>query len=316
MKTSCTIIVYHYESLEFLKACVRKIRQYKHPEIDQHIIITEQSSEHCYNQVLAEFCGKSDITIIPMKPLWSGYAIDYVMHFLDIKTDYVCGIEPDVFPIHKNWLYTSIKLIEEYNFSFVGCLISETRGDESVYPPTPFYWISQCFRVGRTADYKELAMEGGFTRYHGRPEAEGGMTWGNNDWTEWAKEDYINRGSDDATIAHYWEDKHREHDKFNFAITHITGIPPESGYGRIIDGLVYHFGFCRTSHGVENAMGKRYCQLRDRINNGCDDALIAELLPLAQPTGIIDRRVWDGKLKKSEPSSEELNKRIEELKIS
>ena len=323
-KTSCTIIVYHYEAMPFLRACIRKIREYCHENINQHIIITEQSCEGTRNQVISEFGTSEDITIVPMKPLWSGYAIDYVMRFCDIKTEFVCGIEPDVFPIHKNWLYLCIKLIEENNFKFVGALITETNGTEHIYyQNNHFFWISQCLRVGRTVDYRELALEGGFTRYHGRTtqfhnkiEMDKPLVWGNDDWDKWAKEDYYNRGSDDAVVAHCWEDNHREHDKCTFGITHIMGIPPESGYGRIIDGIVFHFGFHRTSVGVENAMGKKYCEWKERINNGCDDALIEEMLKdaLEHPTGVNDRRTWDGKLKKGKPPSEALNKRIEELK--
>lgn len=320
---SCTIIVYHYESLPFLRACIRQVRRYAHPEINQHIIITEQSCKETYMTVMAEFGGCPDITIVPMKPLWSGYAVDYVMRFCDIKTDYVCGIEPDVFPIHQNWLYVPIKLCEEYNFAFTGGLMTETNPEKDSYyyyyseKKIPFYWISQFFRVGRTNDWRELAFEGGFTRFNERVKAERGMTWNNNDWGEWVAKDPQVRGSDDATVAHCWEDNHREHDKFSFAITNIMGIPgEESGYGRIMDDLVFHFGFHKTSGGVEKEMGAKYCKWKERINNGCDDALIAEMLDFArkQPLLPMSRSVWNGKFKKSFPPSEELNKRIEELK--
>lgn len=324
MKTSCTIIIYHFESIPFLRACVRKIRQYKHPEIDQHIIITEQSSDSTRNLVVSEFGDNTDITIIPMKPLWSGYAIDYVMRYGNIQTDFVCGIEPDVFPIHKNWLYVSIKLLQEFDFKFVGGLLTETNPekDAQYYCYTekkiPFYWISQYLRVGRTSDYLELSLQGGFTRFHNRPEAENNMTWANNDWAEWAKTDYIHRGSDDGTIAHFWEDNYKENDKFSYAVTRIMGVPPESGYGRVIDDMVFHFGFCRTSCGVENEMGKNYCRWKNIINIwGCDDALIEDMINASIPVNIdpfSTRSVWNGKLKKSFPPSEALNKKIDALK--
>ena len=326
MTATCTIIVYHFESLEFLKACIRKIRQCAHKNIWQNIIITEQSSEDCYNKVMTEFGNSPDITVVRMAPLWSGYALDYALRYCDIKTEYVCAIEPDVFPIHKNWLYLCIALLEEYNFKFVGGLLSETNPetDSDYYyyseKKIPFYWLSQYLRVGRTADYRELAMEGGFTRFHNRPEAERGMTWRSTDWADWAAVDYQKRGSDDAVIAHCWEDNHRENDKFSFAVTNIMGIPPESGYGRIIDDIIFHFGFHRTSVGVENAMGKKYCDWKDRINKGCDDVLIDEMLAdaRANPYNPIDpfstRSAWSGRFKKSFPASEELHKRIEEIK--
>lgn len=326
--------------MEFLKACVRKVRQFKHPEIEQSIIISEQSCPEIYNKVLAEFRDSPDIRIVRMQPLWSGYAVDYLMQFGDIQTEYVCGIEPDVFPINKNWLYLSIKLIEEFNFTFVGGLITVSQPEDTIYYyKNSFYWLAQYLRIGKTKDYRELALEGGFTRYHNRTtefhnkiELDRPMTWGNDDWDKWAKQDYYARGSDDATVAHCWEDNYRENNKFSFAVTHLIGVPgEESGYGRIIDGIVFHFGFHRTSVGLEIVMGEKYRKWTERINNGFDDNLIEEMLNAAMSTsqypntmgglhgtgsgaGIEGRSVWDGKLKKMLPPSEALNKRIEELK--
>lgn len=333
MKKSCTIIVYHYEAIPFLRACIRKIRQYDHPEIEQHIIITEQSTEGCYNQVISEFGNSSDITIVKMADLWSGYAVDYVMRYCNIKTDYVCGIEPDVFPIHKNWLYLCITLCEEYDFKFVGGLITiSTPEDKIYYYKNPFYWLSQFLRVGRTKDYMDLSMEGGFTRFHNRntdfhnkKKMDFPMTWGNNDWSEWAKDDYYNRGSDDATVAHCWEDNHRENSKFSFGVTHILGMPGlESGYGRIVDGIVFHFGFHRTSVGLEKENGERYSMWKAKIANGCSDELIQEMIDATKPLigetqwhnipTIEGRSMWDGKLKKCVLVPEKLHKRINELK--
>ncbi len=115
MKKGVTIIVFNYESLSFLKACIRQIRKYKHDEIYQHIIIADQSCEKSHEGVILEFGNSEDISIVKMNSVCSGYAIDYIMRNVDIKSEYVCTLDSDAFPIHKNWLYVSIKLIEENN---------------------------------------------------------------------------------------------------------------------------------------------------------------------------------------------------------
>lgn len=331
--TTCTIIIYHYEALEFLKANIRSIRKYKHKKILQNIIITEQSSSETYEKVVAEFGNDLDITIIKMASLWSGYALDYVLRYANIKTKYVCAMEPDVFVINSNWLYLCIILLEEFNFKFVGGLITVTQPEDKIYYyKNSFYWLSQYLRVGRTKDYKELALQGGFTRFHNRDtkhhnkiKMDKPMTWGNDDWAKWAEEDYYWRGSDDATVAHCWEDNHRENNKFSLGITHMIGEPGiESGYGRIIDGIAFHFGFHRTSVGLEIEMGEKYAEWKRKISNGITDELIQEMVDAAKPlstetswhniNSVNGRTMWDGTLKKIVPIPDELNKRIEELK--
>lgn len=316
---SCTIIISHYNSIPFLRTCIRQIRKYINPEVNQHIIISDQSDKKIHNDIVFEFGGDEDITIIQTKPLYSGYGIDYIMRYVDIKTDYVCQLHVDAFPIHKNWLLMSIGLSEEYDFKFVGVLQFVCNKPEPIYYyKNSFFSMAQSFHVGKTDVYKEMAMEGGFTRFHNRPNADVPMTWNNNDWSEWAKEDYNARGSDDDVLAFCWEDNHREHNKMGFGITGKMGIHgEESGYGSIIEDMVFHFGFCRESIGVMTEMGAKYQKWTQRINENYDDSLIEEMLSVAraQPFDAASKRViWDGKTKISTPSTVEINNRIEELK--
>lgn len=311
---NCTIIVSHYESLPFLRACIRQIRKYKHPEIEQHIIIADQSRDETYFKLYNEFDG-DDITVCQTKPLYSGYGIDWVMRNIEIKTDYICQLHVDAFPIHKNWLYLSIKLIEENNFAFVGQLHFFSRPTDTIYPAeSKFFSMSPTFNVAKTSTYKEMSLDAGFTRYHERAKTD--LTFNNNDWEEWAKEDYWNRGSDDDVPAFCWEDKHRQHDKLGLAITGMIGVPgEESGYGRIIEDMVFHFGFCRESIGVGSLMGSKYVNWTKRINRGFSDELIEEMIKAAkQNKSGWDRNVWDGKLKVINEPGKELNNKIEDLK--
>ena len=119
---SCTIIVSHYESLSFLKACIRQIRKYKNPKIEQHIIICDQSSQYTFDLILLEYGNNDDVRIVQTKPLYSGYGLDSILRYFIIKSDYIAQIHVDAFPIHKNWLSMPIALIEKSKLAFVGQL--------------------------------------------------------------------------------------------------------------------------------------------------------------------------------------------------
>lgn len=312
MKASCTIIISHYESLPFLSACVRQIKRYAHPQIRQRIYIVDQSSEDTYDKVLKEFWEEAD-KISHIKPLWSGYGVDHAVRVMGVATKYICQLHVDAMPVNKNWLYLPIKIIEENNFSFVGQLHFWSRPTDTIYPPEPFFSMSPTFNVAKTETYKEMSEEAGFTRFHNRPQS--GLTFKSNDWAEWAKGDYSKRGSDDDTVAFHWEDKYRQHDKLGLAISGYI----EPNYGRIIDGIVFHFGSCVEARGVMGTMPEKYRHYTEKINYDYSDELIYEMVGLAilnkpPELEILSRNFWDGKRKIVLQLSEELNTRIESLK--
>lgn len=310
--TSCTIIISHYESLPFLHACIRQIRKYKHPEIEQVILISDQSCLETQETILSEYHNNKDIGCMISRPFYSGYGVDMIMRYYNIKTDYVCQIHVDAAPISKQWLALPIKLIEEYNLSFVGQL-QFINIDSSIYPPNPFFAMAQCFNVARTSTYKEMSMEAGFTRFHNRPQS--GLTFNNDDWGKWAAEDYAHRGSDDDVAAFHWQDKYKSENKLGLAVTGYI----QSSFGRIIEDLIFHFGSCRESIGVIDLMPDLYREYTKKINENYSDYLIEEMIELAKANRppeleILSRNYWDGELKKSFPPTDELNKRIEQLK--
>lgn len=315
--TSCTIIISHFNSLPFLRQCIRQIVKHSHSEIETHIIVCDQSTGQeaydVYDAMLDEGRGIKYFKLVHTKPLYSGYGIDWCIRSLDIQTDYICQVHTDIVPVSKNFLYLPIRLIEENNFSFVGQLqfINSKDNLASIYPPHPFFAMAQCFNVARTETYREMSMEAGFTRFHNRPDA--GMVWNNNDWWQWAADDYEHKGSDDDVVAFAWEDKHKEHDKLGLAITGY--IAP--AYGRLIEDIVFHFGSCRE--GINGSLGAEYNDYVRRINENYSDELISEMVELAQKNRppsmeILTRNYWNGKTKTHSPPSEELNKRIEYLK--
>lgn len=312
---SVTIIISHYESVNFLHAAIKQIRKYKHPYIWQNIVVADQSSQETFFGLENTYWGQRDIELLWLqKPLWSGYGIDYLMRYGNIDTDYVCQLHADAFPISKNWLSLPIALIEENNYSFVGQLQFISKKSDTIYPNhAPFFAMAQCFNIAKTKIYKDLSLIAGFTRFHNRPQS--GLEWISNAWEQWAQENYHERGSDDDVVAFHWQDANTSQDKLGLAITGYI----EPSFGRIIEDIVFHFGSARESIGVINQMSDAYRKFTGRINNGYTEELIEEMVSLAkanQPpqTEILRRNHWDGKLKISSPPSEALNKRIEELK--
>jgi len=330
---SCAIIISHYESLHFLHTCIRQIRKHAHPDIEQLIVIADQSGDQTGAEIQNRYAESHDIRIVRMQPLYSGYGIDHIMQ-VDTNMicrsfgaerrlpDYICQLHVDAFPIHNNWLHLPVKLMQENNFTFVGQLHFIANGTEGIYPPdSRFFSMSPTFNIGTYQAYKEMSEQAGFTRFHARPNIDMPISFANNDWDNWAAADYQARGSDDDTVAFYWQDKYRQHNKLGLAITGMMGQPGEAGFGRIIDDLVFHFGFCRESIGVGEAMGRNYIYWSERIKQGFDDALLAEMLTVANAGGVngqhasLTRNVWDGTQKTYGPPNAELNEKIENLKI-
>jgi hypothetical protein len=308
--TSCTIIISHYESIHFLQACIRQIRKHAHSEIKQRILICDQSSHETRLEVHKLFDGAQDIWIAHMHSLYSGYGIDWAMRHAGIDTDYICQLHVDAFPIHKNWLYLSIKLLGD--FKFVGQHQFICDGTQSIYPPTKFFAMSQCFNVARTETYKEMSLEAGFTRFHEREKTD--ITFKNDDWAQWASHDYHARGTDDDVVAFHWEDKYRQHDKLGFAITGMINTAEQGGsFGRVIEDVVFHFGSARESIGVMSLMPQKYQDYYKRIQQDFTEELLNEMLAEVKPNNN-DRTVWDGITKNAFPASSHLNNIIEELK--
>lgn len=311
---SVTIIISHYESVNFLHTCIRQIRKYKHPSINQKICVADQSSQETYLGLERTYENDSDIEIFWLQhQLWSGYGIDFLMRYGKIESDYVVQLHSDAFPISDRWLLLPITLIEENNYSFVGQLQFIADGKASIYPPNKFFAMAQCFNIAKTETYRALSLVAGFTRFHNRRQAN--MEWMSNSWEQWANGDYQARGSDDDVVAFHWQDTNTNQNKLGLAITGYI----EPAFGRIIEDIVFHFGSARESIGVINQMSEGYRRYTRKINNGYTDALIEEMVSLAkanQPPQqeILRRNHWDGVTKKHSPPSEAINKRIEELK--
>jgi hypothetical protein len=170
-----------------------------------------------------------------------------------------------------------------------------------------FFNIAPYYKIGRTKDYMELSISGGFVKNDSRWK----YVYACKEWNGW---------SDDGVSAHWWEDKYRQHNKFTFAVTDYLGIAPLEGrYGRLTDDLVFHFAFSYNWKMVadrEKAMGLEFLKWMERIDNeGLTETILEEILgkliPLEEP---IPREVWDGTNKIISEPTKELNDIIDRLK--
>ena len=283
------------------------------------VLIMDQSSQEAFDRIRG-LCIHRPMSMQwnRIDSLYSGYGIDYAIRNRPIQTDYICQLHADAFPISDQWLRAAIVLMEENKLAFSGVLQFICDSPSPIYPykGKSVFGMAQCFNIGRTDVYKEMSMQGGFTRFHNRLTT--GMTWESTEWNDWSKEDYDHRGSDDDVPAFFWEDNNREHDKLGFGFTGKMGIDgKESNYGTIIEDLVFHFGFHRESRGVMGQMGENYRNWTRRIHEGYTDELIQEMLSVArtQPTDPANNRLfWDGTKKIATRTSHTINQRIEQLK--
>lgn len=276
----CTILIFNYESLPYLRIAINQIRKHRHPLIDQHIIISEQSSDRVYAKVISEFGADPDITIAPMRQTCSGYAIDYVLRFIPIDTEFFCTLDVDAFPIHDNWLYTSIKLLQDHELTFVGLHSQIERWYmENQGRTQPFFIMGPCYSVGRTADYKDLAMKEGYTKHFDRHKINGLFDFSHETWGQGY--------SDDGVAANWYEDTQFNHKKFSYGVTGRMGVTPKEGeYGRVIGNIVMHicFSFTASLHGdnIESAFGREYLDWVKRIEALTPDQAVKEMLAAVQ----------------------------------
>lgn len=303
--TSCTIIIFHFESIAYLRMCVRQIRKFKRDDIKQTIVIADQSKdESVKTAVLNDFGDSDDVVVISMPQYGSGYSVDHVIRNYNITSEFICTIDVDTIPIHKNWLYVPIELIKRTQFAWVG-VHAEI---ESAYANMGnFFCMCQHFRVARTETYRDLSFNAGFCKNDHRKR----LPFVNNEWKGW---------SDDAVIAHWWEDQYRENNKLTLAVTHFLGIAPTEGrYGRYTDDLVFHIGFSYNYKMVMDglsSMGGEFLSWMERMNHhGFSNELLEEMLSKLKPLDPpVIRLAWDADTKTCYSPNKELNELIDNLK--
>jgi hypothetical protein len=278
---TCDIIIYNYESFPFLERCLHQIRRHSNPLIESHIYISEQSSKKSYNRVVDAFGSDPDITIVPMKALRSGYALDYILRFVPLKGEYLCSMDCDTFAMDDDWLLGPIETLKTLNLTWIGLRADFEQWYQDNGHPQKFFSMAPCFKIGRTDYYKKLALSIGFTMYENRSKINGLFDFTHDTW----QIGY----SDDTVPAHWYEDTQGEARKLSLGITGRLGITDHEGeYGRVIGNLVMHFCFSWTSslhEDMRERMGKEFVDLLERIQKGITDELWNEILSRIKYSG-------------------------------
>lgn len=261
-----TIIISNYNSLHWLRICVHQIR--KHTKIPYHILISEQSQDHY--PVQAEYNGWDNVTVVPMDGHSSGYGTDYILKNMQIDSEYICSMDVDTFPISDDWLSEPIRLLNQYDLTWVG-LRAEIEAAYNLH----YFHMGECYRIGRTKDFKLLSECIGWAQVKG-PEFR-----------------------DNAVRAHSFEDANFKHKKFSFPVTGRIGLTRSEGeYGRVIGNLVIHFCFAFTStlHQVPvKNMGEDYMTWEQKIKTLQPDELVSEIMSSVNYSNRLQpMQYWDG----------------------
>jgi glycosyltransferase involved in cell wall biosynthesis len=301
----CSILIPYVEEKEFIKGSIRQIKKFRHPEIENEIIIIDQSLD---DEIKDLYSSDPEIKLIKCPRVDAGYPIDVGLR--NCSGEYFCSLDADAFPIHKNWLYVPIKLIEKYNFSFIG---KQTGLHLSYKNQGNFFHINNYFRVSRKDLALKVSEDVGFLRYENHYKVSFAPRI-NSGW---------NISCDNGVVAQWWSDKNKMGPKLSLAMNKFMGMTKEMGvYGMVIDDLIFHmvFGFGREwIQDLNKTLGDEYLNWNRRIiKEGLSDEIINELLSNLKPCWPIetDRELWDGeKPERIEPGNE-IWEYIQELKQS
>lgn len=270
--TSCTILISITHELVFLKKSIELIRRYKHDYIEQDIIIVDQSEDDITtNEINNLYGGSDDIRILKLPRVDVGWSMDQACRVA--KGEYFCSLDGDAFPIHKNWLYVPIKLIEKYNLSFVG---KDTGLSNSYKDLGEFTCINNYFRVSKTSLMRKISEDVGFIRI---------QNWDKVGYTPKVNVP-INRNVDSAVVSQ-WYANQIAGDKLSLRINKYLGLTKTQGiFGMIIDDLVFHMVLWRKMEDDEHKdlnkldnFGEQYLEWYSRINEeGFTDEIISEII--------------------------------------
>jgi glycosyltransferase involved in cell wall biosynthesis len=266
MTPKVTIIISNYNSIHWLRIAVDQIRKHtKHP---YHIIISEQT-ENPYD-VQAEYNGWDFITVVPVPAHSSGSGTDYILRYCNIDTEYICSMDVDTFPVSDEWLSLPIRLMNDYGLTWVG-LRAEIEAAYSLH----YFHMGECYRIGRTKNFKLLSDAVGWTQVKG----EGFR--------------------DNAVNAHSYEDAHFKNKKLSLPVTGRIGITRSEGeYGRLIGNLAMHFCFAFTSSLHETPvknMGEEYMDWEQKIKTLPSYEVVEQMMAAVKYSNRLQPiQYWDG----------------------
>jgi hypothetical protein len=262
--TSCTVLIPHVDTPYYLKVCLEQVRKYRHPEVEQKVIVVDQSG----NSTCKDSFESADVCVVQAPRIDAGYPIDLGAKMAD--TDYFCTLDCDAFPIHRNWLRYPIALIEKYGFSFVG---NNTGLDQSYKDKGAFFHINNYFRVSKTSVVKDLSEVVGFMRVGNRHKV--GYHPKDTSWGDLA--------CDNGVVAQWYADQKGYGPKISLPVTSHVGCTPKMGiYGMVVDDLVFHMVFGYGQEWIadmQDVLGSDYLALREKMMAGAlNEGVINDLI--------------------------------------
>jgi hypothetical protein len=274
-KTLVTVCIPVCYEFEFLKGSINQIMKHKHEKIDYEIIICDQTEPNISDKINDLYKDIPEIKIVKIPRIDAGYPIDVAVRMA--KGEYFCTLDADAFPISNLWLYLPVKLIERYNFSFVG----KESGLHLSYENQlgKYFHLNNYYRISKTEIAKKISEDVGFIRPQNKNRSN--LHYNNN----------VNVGCDNGVIAQWYSDNQKLGPKFCLMMDKIIGKTPHLGvYGMIIDDLIFHMVFGQTNEecGI-NSLGDGYVELNKEINqNGLTDEMIEKLLSLSKTENILN----------------------------
>lgn len=312
MKTTILIPLCTEFEAQMVLYSLKKIDEFRHPLIEQEIIICDQlSKKHSLNfdsnigtlpiQV------QKEIKIMPIPRIDAGYPIN--VGAMNATGQFFCTLDADAFPIHRNWLYLPIKLIEKYGLSFVG---KSTGLNKAYTHEGNFFHINNYFRVSFTNTARRCAQEVGFMRYEHRKAARFRPKVNSNWKTD----------CDNGVVAQWYSDMAHMGDKVSLALTRCVGITNEMGlFGMIIDDLIFHlvFGFGEQwIQDQQKTLGSDYLGWKDKMKQHGIEHTLDAMVNMAAPKypKETDREHWNGQTAIPLNPNDEMWQFIEQTKNS
>lgn len=314
---SIGIIIPHWNSWHFLKACLENIQKYKNPTLKETIyVIDDTSDDGSFEKAKDYFKNDASIqfhqVVRPSKKDDAdvGYLLDFGIGL--VKEQYIAMIDADIMPISTDWLSFPIWLQEKYNCSSVGldtglssCYIHRIRGQNWWQPQEGYFthgglydnqWFSctnNLYRVMNNALAKVVSESIGFTR--DCPNKSNIFNKIYRKGKDILKLSILNKRypyfpgcEDNGVAANQFIDINAFGPKFNIPLTGYIGLTPSDGtFGQNISGLIFHFALSTRALSDERRevadAGKDYYYWVNRIQQDFDDQLISELIDASRP---------------------------------
>lgn len=279
---SCTIVIPHLETLDFLRACIRWVEYQKNSKIHQEIIIVDDNSQDgSYQQILKDYGAKYRIlqTFRRDKTQNVGFALDLASQF--INTDYVCTIDADCIPMSDQWLIKPIEKVDS-GFFFVG----RNSGHDVPYmdymknnpDKQKFIIIDNCYRVCTTANYKLIAKTCSFQLRH----------YDAIDHYLSTYTPFIGK-ADNGVAANYYVYTVLKQKSYPYGIPRCIGVTPTEGsFGQSIEDLLFHMAlatrFLSKTRKNLNTVGAHYeSYLKQIAKYGLTDELVSKMFSDLKP---------------------------------